>query len=924
MTKRLFFLFTCLVVSAFPALLFAQAAQVGTVVGEVQDQTGAPLPGVTVELISQERGFSRTFVSDMSGRYLFAQVPLGSYRIKASLSGFQDVSISNNLVEAQKTTRVEVAMRLAAAAEIITVTGEIPIVDKTNPTATHRLSNKEFEKLPIGRSYQTLIGTAAGVVGTGNAFVHGALNSNNLFLFDGVDVTDPTTGTFGSNLNFEAIQEINIYTAGISAEYGRAVGGVFNVITKSGGNEFEGSVKAIGSNDSWNEQNKTKSEVTGASLARVKFDQLNETYNATLGGPIWRDRAWFFINHELSEITSTVRQTAVTLENFQQTTESPWWTGRLTYQITPSHNIWGKYNESPTNGFIVDYWGTNAELLAMTRQDQTGEQMTVQWSGVFSPSLSAEAIWGNNDEWIGVFPFAVSPLHNGAPHFNSTDRRWYNGATFEGIVDRPRDQMTAALSYFTDFGGNSHQFKFGVDWQDMASTAAFRYPNDQLFIDQSFNPANRTFVPISRRDYDPLTLSTSTGEIFSIYARDKFEVGERLFFEIGARYEKQEGTSDVFATTVDASTVAPRFAGTYDIAGDGKTLVVATAGRVYQFIVQGFSDSFAEIPQQTNYDNFLWNAERNEFVFSNRFEAGARTFRPNTDLDPTYVDELTLGFQRQLGTAMGVGVRGVWKQSGDLIDDIQSFNPNGTFNRVVVNYGPAEREYRGLEFTFEKRFSQNWNLAANYTLSETEGNHVGNTFTALGNWLDANCRSTTDPSIGNNGVISCREVNDGPQNLGYTFFHRPHSVKAVGAYTRSLGPVNLTLGMAGDWTSGTRFHKASSMQVINPVTGNPSGQLANYLYEKSGSESLPAIWAADTSLEGTFRVFDIVELGIKGEVFNVTDQQEKTSPSSTTWCANTVNPSAACTQARDRFNKASSRGAFQGPRTYRLTALIRF
>ncbi|HVR43434.1 MAG TPA: carboxypeptidase regulatory-like domain-containing protein [Thermoanaerobaculia bacterium] len=905
-----------------PMLLFGQAAQVGNVAGEAQDQTGGVLPGVTVELISQERGFSRSMMTDMNGRFMFAQVPLGTYRVVASLSGFQTVTVPDNSVEAQKTTRVDMTMELSAAASEITVTGDIPIVDKTNSTVTTRLSNKEFEKLPIGRNYQTLLGTAAGVVGTGNANVHGALSGNNLFMFDGVDVTDPTTGTFGSNLNFEAIQEVNIMTSGISAEFGRATGGFINVITKSGGNEFQGSVKMLADNDDWNEQNTTRSETTGNLLERTKFDQMNDRYAATLGGPVMRDRAWFFLNYEISELTTPERQTE-TLENFRQTTESPWWTGRLTYQITPTHNIWGKYNESPTNGFIVDYWGTNAETRAMTRQDQTGEQVTVQWTGVFGSSLSAEAMWGNNDEWIGVFPYNVSPLHNGAPHLSLADGRFYNGATFDGIVDRPRDQLTAALSYFTTLGDNSHEMKFGVDWQDMASTAAFRFPNDQLFIDLSFDPATREFTPLIRRDYDPLKLSTSVGEIFSVYARDKFEVGNRFFFEVGARYEKQDGKSDVNNTTVDTSTIAPRLSGTYDVTGDGKTLILATAGRLYQFIIQAFSDDFAQVPQITNYDNFLWNGETGQYEFSNRFEAGAATFAPPTSLDPTYVDEITLGFQRQLGTTMGVGVRGIFREWGDLIDDFQSFNPDGTVNRTVVNYDFAEREFRAVELSFEKRFSQNWNLLANYTFAETEGNHFDNTFSALGDWLDADCRSANDPTIGNGGLIPCRDVNNSARRFGHPSFHRPHNVKAFGAYTHSLGPVNLTLGMAGEWISGTRFARTSTVQVLGS-DGEPAGETATYFYEDRGTRSIPGLWTVDNSIEATFNVFNALEVGVKGEIFNVTDNQEKDTPNSTTWCDNTVDPTAACTRARDLFNKATSRGHFQSPRTYRLTALIRF
>src|SRR5207342_1582009 len=110
--------------------------------------------------------------------------------------------------------------------------------------------------------YQTLIGQAPGIVGTGNVNSHGALTSNNIFMFDGVNTTDPTTGTFGANLNFEAIQEMVIRTSAVGVEYGRGTGAVVDVITKSGTNRFEGAFKWLLSNDDWNADNTTVDEVT--------------------------------------------------------------------------------------------------------------------------------------------------------------------------------------------------------------------------------------------------------------------------------------------------------------------------------------------------------------------------------------------------------------------------------------------------------------------------------------------------------------------------------------------------------------------------------------------------------------------------------------------------------------------------------------
>ena len=944
-------LFVLLVLLALPSILSAQGFQNGTLQGEVKDESGGVLPGVSVSATSQERGFSRNTVTDANGRFLLAGVPIGRYRVAASLSGFETVTVTDNLVESEKTTDVRVTLRLAGQAAEVTVTGEVPIVDRTNTSVNTRLRDDEFQKLPVGRSYQTLFNSAPGVTGgagtgaAGNPNVHGSVDGHNLYMFDGVDITDPTTGTFAGNLNFEAIQEVSIYTAGMSAEYGRGSGGVVNVITKSGTNTFEGSAKYIVINDDWDAQNKTRNQTctsagvatrcgTGTSLERVKFDHENETMSFTLGGPVWPDRAWFFGAYEKAETISPQRQAVVTGESFQEALESPFWNARVTAQPHSSHQVWAKYHESPTNGFMIDYWGgpriplLAADLDAMTRQDQGSDSWAFNWSGVFGSKVSAEALYAETDEFIDVFPFRVSPLNNGAPHFNQRDGLYYNGATYTGNVLRPREQATAAATYYADLLGNSHSFKVGFDWQHLESTSFFSYPNDQFFIDADFNPVARTFTPNIRRDYDPSLPSTSEGNIYALYARDKFEVGDRLFFEIGARYELQDGSSDIGLETVDAQTIAPRFSGSFDILGTGKTLVVGTYGRFYQFIAQGFSDSFAQNVQRGAYNNSVWDGT--QFVFRNRIVLSGSSVIRNPDIEPEYHDEFTLGFQQQVGNVIGLGIRGIWREWGDIIDDVITFGANNAVTTRVENYAPAQREYLGLELTFEKRFSHNWNASASYTYSKAEGNHFSRVLSTLGDYINADCRAgtataITDPTIGNNGIIPCSEVQNGRNKTGLAPYDRPHNVKFGGAYTQPIGPVNLVLGLAGQWISGLNYTPQRSLNVLLPGTTTNSGATAAYFYDERGSEELDPVWSIDTSLELTFRLFNLVELGVKGEAFNVTDEQEQIQVNNLTFCENTAaNASQACVNNRNVFGTATARGAFQPPRTFRATALVRF
>src|SRR5262245_56723651 len=323
--------------------------------------------------------------------------------------------------------------------ETVEVEGDSPIVDMTNTTVTTAVRKEEYENMPIGRSYQALLARAPGVVGTGNVNSSGANTSNNLFLMDGIDTTDPTTGTFGSNLNYEAIQEVSVSTNGISAEYGRALGAVTNVVTKSGTNKFSGSAKFIATNDEWSTQNKTKSETTGASLARVIFAKTNPLYSFTLGGPIKRDRAWFFGAYERSESTTPQRQTVGQVpENYQQTTKSNFLNVRVTGQIAKNHQAWVKYFESPTDGFVIDYWAsaTNAagDLAALTRQDQTADNWAAQYTGVLRQNWTVEASGGTYASVLTVGQYVDGRGGSNAPHTSLADGKTYNGSAFDGYT----------------------------------------------------------------------------------------------------------------------------------------------------------------------------------------------------------------------------------------------------------------------------------------------------------------------------------------------------------------------------------------------------------------------------------------------------------------------------------------------------------
>src|SRR6185503_2284927 len=677
-----------------PALAFAQATQVGQIGGEVKDATGGVLPGATVTLTSVERATVRTLVTDAQGKFLFTAVPIGRYNLVVKLQSFQNTTLADTLVEAERTTSLAVTMKVAGVEVATTVSGATPIVDTKNQTLETHVRAEEFSKLAIGRSYHSLIGVAPGVVGTANPNVHGALSSNNIFMFDGVNTTDVTTGTFGMNLNFEAIQEVVIRTSSVGVEYGRGTGAIVDVITRSGTNRFEGSFKYLGSNDNWNEQNTAKNEVTGASLARVKFDKVNSTYTGTIGGPILTNRAWFFFNYE----------------NYQQTTKAQWPIFRITGQVAPNHSVFVKYSKNNQTGFIRDYWGSSAELLALTQQDQGGDNVAVQYNGVLGSKWTASLLAARATSFIDVIPFATGgAIESGAPILDLVDNRFYNGATFDGGVNRPRNQVYGALEYFTTLAGKAHALKMGVDWQGLESINSFRFPANRVFYVTGYNPVTKSYCPgltsgagcatrVAYEEYDA-DPSTSKGNQTAIYVRDKVQVGPRVSLEAGLRIEKQSGKSDVGAGTVDTTDYSPRISGSYAVTKDNKTILVGSYGRFFDGILQDFSDQFANVPQQGNYDTFVWTGSA--YVFDSRVEQGASAFKPNLDVKPRRLDETTFGMERQLSNQIGIGARFIWRTWANFIDDVRVMNTDGSITRTVTNLDEAERTYKGVELTVD-------------------------------------------------------------------------------------------------------------------------------------------------------------------------------------------------------------------------------
>ncbi|HEY6895253.1 MAG TPA: carboxypeptidase regulatory-like domain-containing protein, partial [Rhodanobacteraceae bacterium] len=292
--KRFLFALACLAVLALPTHAAAQGVQTGTLTGTVQSSDGLTLPGVTVTATSPVLQGQRTAVTDVNGVYILRGLPPGTYTIAFDIQSFKPVTKENVTLPVGGTVDVSETMALAGVSETVNVTAEPPRpAPLSAPTISQTYGKAEVDALPVGRVPSQIADLAPGLTSNspnaGQVNIAGATAFDNVFMVNGVDVNDNLFGTANNLFIEDAIQETNILTGGISAEYGRFTGGVINVITKSGGNNFSGSFRENFSNPKWIDET-PRQKAAGI----VNPDILNKNSEGTFGGPIAKDRLWFF------------------------------------------------------------------------------------------------------------------------------------------------------------------------------------------------------------------------------------------------------------------------------------------------------------------------------------------------------------------------------------------------------------------------------------------------------------------------------------------------------------------------------------------------------------------------------------------------------------------------------------------------------
>ena len=956
-----------LAASLFGVPAFADGSQTGVVSGVVTDEDGAPIEGVPVRL-DGERG-AREALSDTDGRFRFPALPVGGYRLSAELLGLT-ASLDEVLSFVDKTTEVELVLGEDAGAEPATetrdwirVVASAPIVDRFETRVGGNVRFDFLDELPVPRFYQSVALLLPGIAGgqDGNPNVSGSLRSNNLYLIDGVDTTDPTTGLFGLNLSYEAIEEVAVTTAGHPAEYGRASGAVINVVTRSGGNDYRGTARWIATNNDWNESYDYPVEeifhlAPQIIAANSGPDDLDATFSLTLGGPLKRDRAWFFAAYEDGErsflrptrqgtlwnegaqqesaaLKLTFQPTASTTLIAQHTSDAASFTAYSPFDRGPGENRVGP-SPSRLSGSVVDR--IPGELFTLEGREQDGSFNKLQLNSALSQSLSLEINLADQERELSRDPFNLRGLTSNAPHVGVTrfalpggdldnlqiqEVALFNGITDRGRERRPRQQGSAALSGFFTSGAVDHEITVGLDYQETESERNFNVPgragidratgravDGQIFIDIDLRPpclfegdctpfssAAGTFQPFALFNFWRRPDRLTREESLAFHISDSMAFGNWVL-NVGARWEAVEGSDGNGRALVDDTVLSPRIALTYDPEGEGRTLYSLSWARFHEPFLQNYLDTFGSFEFFSGFTEYIWLgfAEPACSAFDPAnidspcwFPTGGVGFvrdqnsAPNLSLDRASVDELIVGFERQLTPTTALSIHYIDREWDDLWDNLLAASGGGAvISSSIQNLEPAERTYRALQLLVQRRYADRWQLLGSYTLAEAEGNLFRND--SLSSFADF--AALSDVNLVN--------------RFGPAPYDRRHQAQVFANYQIPLERLGLSFGSALRYESGVPF-QAESLDPLGVRFLSPRG-----------SERTSDVFQWDLSAGADFRLGPAIELETKLEIFNLTNEQN-------TLGAESIVESGVRGLPRSLLD-------LQSPRNYRLTVGIRF
>ena len=961
---------------AIAALMLAIALEAGAqgqptaaVAGRVLDPQGLPLPGVTVTASSAALQGVRTAQTSSNGDYILPFLPPGDYRLKFELSGFASRSENLRISLGQGTLRLDSRLSLQTLTEQVVVSADRGGDFDQNPAVTTSMTAAAANVLPIGRRPQDAAllapGTNANAPG-GGISIGGGMSFQNLFIVDGVVAQDNLRSAPLALYIEDAVQETTTSIAGISAEFGRFAGGVVNAVTRSGGNTFSGSYRLSLTNDSW------------TALTSFPGDRrLNKSipqHEATFGGPVLKDKLWFFASGRARKFESS-NQTQFTNFAYTSTQDEKRGSLKLTYALTPRHTLKAAYQ-------AISDVQTNSSFQTILDADSLYDRETPQgflsasYTGIVSPKFFVEAQYSKRHfSFIGSGSQYTDLIKGTLLLDQSRSLARFNSPTFCGVCDdETRDNENAFVkgSYFLSTAtAGSHSIVGGLDvFRDLRFANNHQSGSDYRIYTTSAIIQGTSIFPVldsnSEIRFQPIVQSSRGNDYrtYSAFANDVWQLNPHVSFNIGLRFDKNHGSDSVGALTVKDHAFSPRLAVTLDPGANGRLKVNVGYAKYVSAIANSIADGATAGGQPATIDfQYLGpNINTNPAlplvstraavaqVFdwfnanggTNRAPDGSvdipgLTGRIDSELRSPSTREFSVGASRALGRRGLIRVDGVLRNSRDFYAAKTSPTDkakNPTDGRLLdvsttVNTNSLKRSYKALLAQMSFPIGQRLTVSGNYTLSEVSGNVIGET-------------SASGPVTA--GVLSYPEYFNLAWNapIGDLSLDQRHKVRAWADWQtplpEALGRLNLAALFRFD--SGSPYGAAGSIDSRPYVpslgySGPPSS--VTYYFTARDAFVTPNIKRTDLSLNWSrklgVRSGEVFFRGTVQNVFNAeglvtVNTSTLTRLNSTRFTA--FNPfTTTPVQGTNwdfgtSFGKATSRDAYQLPRTYAFSLGVRF
>lgn len=777
-------MFTLLLLLFASGFAFAQRLT-GKIVGEVTEEDGTPLPGVTVELSSPSLlGGVRAQVTTEKGSYLFLNLPPGNYRLVFKVEGFQTIVRENIRVSVDSTVTENIMLKQSALEETVTVTAGAPIIDLKKSGVTTNFGKELLEQLPSGRfTFFDVIKQAPGMIQAGQdsdrTVAFGSNYESNAYQLDGVDFSNPDVGSAWHWVNPEIFSEVETSGIGSPAEYGNFTGAVINVVTKSGGNTFEGSINYYGQFQGLTSDNnpldkkfdyapykdKAYEEVLGIPREEIYSYHRDVFYDLSfnLGGPVIKDRFWFFASYAKIKDSYTT---------WLSSPEDLWpYRGdkaflKLSFQISSKHRLVGS--------FYYEYFNIPDPVTPLYEKEATAAEIghaptwNIHYTWLFSNNAYLELKYGgywSDDNYLPLYSDLNTP-------------GWYDGTT--GISSKgvwwpwyyevSRHQAHANLSYFAeDFLGGDHDFKVGIQYNRGTADTYGGYAGGRAYYTYTYEYYGYQYNYIYMYEQDVFSYGGVTNSI-GVFVDDSWKIGDRLTINLGARFDHSRATMPPFPVydkwtktgertkelkdIIKWTTVSPRIGVAFQLTPDQKTLLKASYGRYYDAL--HMANWNWPGPNVTDWAMYYKLEGEDEWTLLD-FIPGGMAYTLDPDLRNPYSDQFSIGLERELMPNLSISATYIYKTEKDLIgwedrggtyERVNMVSPDNEQIYSVWNLvgDPSDRDfwitqpsrfgekfeqtYKAFMFAINKRYSDNWQLQTSLMWSKAEG--LNNTAHTLG------------------------------------------------------------------------------------------------------------------------------------------------------------------------------------------------